>query len=173
MHEQSYGGLIAGGWRDMPIELRDVPLVKCFTTVFSAASPAAGINAKMMAAAAMAPSPFDGRLPRQLPGMATKSDAKLGNPRAECGALAFWELSLGIDSAAAFTMSYVGNPSGAMGSLSRSLMRSAARRPMPLLPPLAAKTQIAPLLSTDARIAAEFGPRRDARSCHSFKPWRK
>jgi hypothetical protein len=50
--------------------------------------------------------------------MAMKSDAKPGNPRAECGALAFWELSLGIGSAAAFTMSYVGNPSGAMGSLS-------------------------------------------------------
>src|SRR3979411_421844 len=100
----------------MPIELRDVPLVKCFTTVFSAASPAAGISAKMMAAAAMAPSPIDGRrrpvglpsrVPRQLPGRAMKSDAKLGNPRAECGALAFWELSLGIGSAAAFTMSYV------------------------------------------------------------------
>jgi hypothetical protein len=105
--------------------------------------------------------------------MAMKSDAKLGNPRAECGALAFWELSLGIGSSAAFTMSYVGNPSGAMGSLSRSLMRSAARRPMPLFAAACGKNsnRAASLYRRANRI--EIGPRRDARSCHNFKPWRK
>src|SRR6266699_1091483 len=103
----------------MPIELRDVPLENRFTTVFSAASPAAGISAEMTAATARAPSQIDGRgralgrpsgLPRQLPGMLMKSDAERADPRAECGAMVL-RLRLGIGLAAAFT-SDVGSPRG-------------------------------------------------------------